>query len=191
MNNNPSAAYSLIEVLFVVLIFSIIGLGIIQISNFSWQFYSYNKSKSDLQRHTITVEKLATKVRNAVAIKINSTGNQLILREKAANNKLKYSRYLLKNNNLYLQTNNTQLNFIKNWAKFNNWGKTIIGQKIIGNTNVFSITANNLLVIKLNFKQKLKLDNQSNFDIKHTINRKIYPRNKTINLNLKNSEVKS
>ena len=191
MNNNSSAAYSLIEVLFVVLIFSIIGLGIIQISNFSWHSYNYGKSKSSLQLHTTAIEQLATKVKNALVIKINSTGNQLILTEKATNNQLKYSRYLLKNNNLYLQTNNKQLDFIKNWDNFNNWGQIIIGKKIITNTNIFSMSANNLLVVKLNFKQQLNLEDQSKLAVKHTLNRKIYPRNHTINLNLKKSEVKS
>ncbi|MGM0369853.1 MAG: PilW family protein [Bacillota bacterium] len=185
-NNFSQRGYSLIEVLFVVVIFSLIGLAVIQISNFSWDSYTYNKQLTTLQSNTIAIEQIANKVRNALEIKINKTGTQLILKEKTNNNQLQYSRYLLKNNNLYLETNQKQLNFIQNLSTINNLDKTVIGKQCINNTkNLFSINENNLFIIKFKFDQQINFQNNRQNNIKKTLARKVYPRNTTININSK------
>ncbi|MBM7555844.1 PulJ/GspJ family protein [Halanaerobacter jeridensis] len=109
--NHHNKGYSLIEVLFVVIIFSIIGLGIIQISNFSWNSYTYNKEQSILQRNRTAIQKITKQIRNALNIMINDSGQEIILKTKTANNQFKYYHYLLQNKNLYLQTSNYQPHF--------------------------------------------------------------------------------
>ena len=184
--NFSQRGYSLIEVLFVVVIFSLIGFAIIQISNFSWDSYTYNKQLTALQRNTIAIEQIANKVRNALDIRINKTGTQLILKEKTSNNQLQYSRYLLKNNNLYLETNQKQLNFIQNLSTINNLDKAVIGKQAINNNkNLFSINKNNLFIIKFQFDQQVDFKNNRQNNIKKTLARKVYPRNTTININSK------
>ncbi|MGM0502425.1 MAG: PulJ/GspJ family protein [Bacillota bacterium] len=178
------AAYSLLEIIFVVLIFSIIGLGLIQIKNFSWSSYNYSKAQSELQQNETALQQIANKARNALDISINSKGTQMILKETTANEQLNYSRYILKNNNLYLQNSSKQLRFITDWSAFNNWDKTIIGKGLIKNQQIFSFTTNNLLLIQLQFKKNLDLKNKKEIKIEHQLTRKVYPRNSSVDLYL-------
>ena len=189
--NHHNKGYSLIEVLFVVIIFSVIGLGIIQISNFSWKSYTYNKEQSILQRNRTAIQKITKQIRNALNIMINDSGQEIILKTETANNQFKYYHYLLQNKNLYLQTSNYQPHFKQKKNNLLEDFKLIIDQEIINNSNIFSFTDKQLIALSFDFKKKIaQTDTKEKIKLQQTINRKVYPRQINININLKSqSEV--
>ena len=187
-----SQGYSLIELLFVIVIFSVIGLAIIQISNFSWNSYTYNKKYSIVQRNRTAIQQLAKHIRNASNIDIHNSEQQIILKGSAANHQFKYYHYILQDNNLYLHTTNYKPTFINDKDKLNDNYKLIIDQQIISNQQLFSKTKNNLIDLAITFNEKVKQTNNKNKrKFYQTINKKIYPRNENINITFKSqSEVK-
>ena len=184
-----SKGYSLIEILFVVVIFSIIGLAIIKISNFSWKSYTYSKEHSIIQRNRTAIQKIINNTRNALQININSSGQQMILRTLDSNNKNTYQHYILAKQNLYLYTNDNP-NFIKNLNNLKNKPQLIIGEKIISNNDIFSFTKKELVSLNFKFKKQVDQDNKDKIKLSQSIHHKVYPRNRNININLKSqSEV--
>lgn len=184
MSNSNDEGYSLLEILFVVVIFAIIGLAITKISNFSWHSYTYNQEKSTIQRNRTAIQKIVKQTRNALQININNSGAQMTLKKAEANNQYKYYHYLLNNNNLYLEINDNP-HFIQNINKLNSQPQLIIGNKIIKNTKLFSWAQNNLVTLNFKFKKEIDAPHQTPMQLKHSINRTVYPRNHNLNLNLK------
>ena len=191
MNKKNNKGYSLIEVLFVVVIFAIIGLAITKISNFSWQSYTYNQEKSTMHRNRIAIEKIIKQTRNALQININNSGEQMTLKKVTANKQYKYYHYLLNNNNLYLHINHNP-HFITDLSKLTSQPKLIIGEKIITNYKLFTWAQNNLVTLNFKFKKDINSPRQEQIKLEHSIIRKVYPRNHNININLKDqSEVQN
>lgn len=185
MNKKKSReeAYSLIEILFVVAIFSLVALGITYISNFSWKSYTYSKERSIMQKNRRAIQQIINQTRNALEIKINQGGQRMSLKkDTASSHQSQYYHYILKDNNLYLKI--SPLPTLKQNRDLNSSYKSIIDGDIINNQRIFSLTSNKLVKLSFEFRKEIKEQGEK-INLQQNVYRRIYPRNQNINLSWK------